>query len=86
MNPAGTIGFTAVGTQVGPVVQYFAQIAHMPTMSDAVAGLIGAGILGGAHALWVFINARFPAVVTAPTAAAPPTDAPLAHPAPVATP
>lgn len=82
MNPAGTIGFTAVGTQVGPVVQYFAQIAHMPAMSDAVAGLIGAGILGGAHALWVFINARFPAVVTAPVvAAAPPADAPLAHPA-----
>lgn len=80
MNPAGTIGFTAVGTQVGPVVQYFAQIAHMPTMSDAVAGLIGAGILGGAHALWVFINARFPAVVTAPTATVPPADAPLVHP------
>ena len=79
MNPTLTTGFALAGSQVGPIVQYFAQWAHMPAMSDVVAGGIGAGILGGAHLLWSFINTRFPPKV-APTAAVPPADAPLVHP------
>lgn len=75
MNPATTMGLMAGGVGGAPLVQYIAQIAHMPPMSDVVAGLIATIIAGGVHTLWTFINTRFPAKtapVVAPVPAAPP--------------
>ena len=75
MNPTVTGGLTLDGSQVGPVVQYLSQLAHVTPPSDQVAALIGVAALTGAHAMWVFINTRFP-----------PRVAPVAPPAPAATP
>lgn len=68
MNPTVTGGLTLAGSQVGPVVQYFFQLVHVVPPSDNVAALIGVGVLTGSHALWVFINNRWPAKA-APVAA-----------------
>lgn len=71
MNATVTGGLTLAGSQVGPVVQYLAQLMHMAPPSDQVAGLIGVAVLTGAHAMWTFINTRFPPKVAAPVAAPP---------------
>ena len=71
MNPTVTGGLTLAGSQVGPVVQYFCQILHAPQPSDNVAALLGVAILTGTHALWSYINTRFPPKVAPVVAPAP---------------
>jgi hypothetical protein len=61
MNPLTTGGMTLAGTQLSGVVKYFAALVHLPPPDDATAGLIGVGILMGVHAVWNYINARWPA-------------------------
>ena len=68
MNPTITGGLTLAGSQAGPAVQYFFQIMHITPPNDQVAALIGVGVLTGAHALWAFINSRFPAKAAVPAA------------------
>jgi hypothetical protein len=57
-SPVATGAAAVVGGNLGDVVVYFAQIAHLPLPSVSVAATIGAIILASAHLLANYLVAR----------------------------